>query len=186
MQPLDDLRPGAVAGQQEIRRAFVQEGEGGVQPLRSGIEQVQASLLPQQKLDAIQALAAGGGGQAKGPAMVGMVGDGINDAPALAAAHLGFAMGQAGTHTATEAADVVIMNDDLRRIPQLIRLSRQTRTVLWQNIALALGIKVVFLFLALFNGASMWMAVFADMGASLIVVFNGLRMLRAVDEAPAK
>ena len=75
-------------------------------------------------------------------------------------------------------ADVVIMNDDLRRIPETIRLSRQTHAVLWQNIALALGIKVVFLGLAVFGNATMWMAVFADMGASLLVVANGLRTLR--------
>lgn len=77
-----------------------------------------------------------------------------------------------------EAADVVIMNDDLRRIPETIRLSRQTHAVLWQNIALALGIKAVFLGLAVFGSATMWMAVFADMGASLLVVANGLRTLR--------
>lgn len=77
-----------------------------------------------------------------------------------------------------EAADIVIMNDDLRRILKAIRLSRHTHTVLWQNITLALGIKAIFLALALFGNATMWMAVFADMGASLLVVANGLRMLR--------
>jgi Cd2+/Zn2+-exporting ATPase len=87
-------------------------------------------------------------------------------------------MGVAGTDTAMEAADVVIMNDDLRRIPETILLSRRTHAILWQNIVLALGVKAVFLVLALFNDASMWMAVFADMGASLLVVGNGLRLLR--------
>ena len=81
-------------------------------------------------------------------------------------------------HTAMEAADVVVMNDDLRRLPETIRLSKRTHAVLWQNISLALGIKLVFLLLAIFDNASMWMAVFADMGASLLVVGNGLRLLR--------
>ena len=77
-----------------------------------------------------------------------------------------------------EAADIVIMNDDLRRIPETIRLSQRTHRVLWQNISLALGIKLIFLLLAIFDNATMWMAVFADMGASLLVVFNGLRLLK--------
>ncbi len=138
----------------------------------AGISEVQAGLLPQQKLEAIQEQGE------KSHNTIGMVGDGINDAPALAAAHVGFAMGQVGTHTATEAADVVIMNDDLRRVPETVRLSKRVHGVLWQNIALALGIKAVFLLLAVTGKATMWMAVFADVGASLLVVFNGLRLLR--------
>ncbi len=138
-----------------------------------GIDEVRAGLLPQQKLEAIAKLT----GQK--PGTVGMVGDGINDAPALAAASLGFAMGQAGAHIATEAADVVIMNDDLRRVPETVLLSRRAHGILWQNITLALGIKLVFLVLAVAGNATMWMAVFADMGASLLVVANGLRLLRS-------
>ena len=138
---------------------------------QSGIQDVRANLLPQEKLEAIQKLL-------ESDTTVAMVGDGINDAPALAAASIGFAMGNAGTHTAMEAADIVIMNDDLRRIPETIRLSQRTHRVLWQNISLALGIKLIFLLLAIFDSATMWMAVFADMGASLLVVFNGLRLLK--------
>ncbi|KQY90279.1 cation-translocating P-type ATPase [Pelomonas sp. Root1444] len=139
---------------------------------QAGIGEVRAQLLPEDKLEAVQALQ-----QRFGP--TGMTGDGINDAPALARADIGFAMGGAGTDTAMEAADVVIMNDDLRRIPMVIRLSRRTHAVLWQNIAFALAVKAVFFVLAVFGAATMWMAVFADMGASLLVVANGLRLLNA-------
>ena len=139
---------------------------------QAGISEVLGNLLPEDKLAAIRGLQKRYGATA-------MTGDGINDAPALAQADIGFAMGAAGTDTAMEAADVVIMNDDLQRIPETIRLSRKTRAVLWQNISLALGIKAVFLALALFGSATMWMAVFADLGATSLVVANGLRLLRS-------
>ena len=138
---------------------------------QAGIDQAHGNLLPEDKLSAIEQMQAQYGATA-------MTGDGINDAPALARADIGLAMGAAGTDTAMEAADIVIMNDDLRRIPEVIQLSRRTRGILLQNIVLALGIKTVFLVLAVFGNASMWMAVFADMGASLLVVGNGLRLLR--------
>lgn len=140
---------------------------------QAGIDNAQGNLLPEDKLTAIERMQADLGPTA-------MTGDGINDAPALARAHIGIAMGAAGTDTAMEAADIVIMNDDLRRIPEVIRLSRRTRNVLWQNIVFALGIKGAFLAMAVLGNASMWMAVFADMGASLLVVANGLRLLRGV------
>ncbi|MFQ6403603.1 MULTISPECIES: cation-translocating P-type ATPase [unclassified Methylophilus] len=138
--------------------------------IQAGINEVKGNLLPEDKLKEIEFLQ-------KQFGVTAMTGDGINDAPSLARADIGFAMGAAGTHTAMEAADVLVMNDDLRRLPETIRLSKQTHAILWQNIALALGIKFVFLYLALFDNASMWMAVFADMGASLLVVFNGLRLI---------
>ncbi len=140
--------------------------------VQAGVAELHANLMPEEKLGAIQDLQGRLG-------LTAMVGDGINDAPALAQADIGFAMGAAGTHTAMEAADIVIMNDNLERLPETLRLSQRTHGVLVQNIAIALGIKAVFLGLAVFGTASMWMAVFADMGASLLVVFNGLRLLRA-------
>ncbi|MBF2964712.1 cation-transporting P-type ATPase, partial [Pseudomonas aeruginosa] len=96
----------------------------------------------------------------------------------LARADIGFAMGAAGTDTAIETAGVALMDDDLRKLPQFVRLSRTTHAILVQNITLALGIKAVFLALTLAGEGTLWMAVFADMGASLLVVFNGLRLLR--------
>ncbi|QNB06883.1 heavy metal translocating P-type ATPase [Herbaspirillum frisingense] len=142
---------------------------------QTGITDVRGDQLPQDKLQAIEQLR-----QRHGERSVGMVGDGINDAPALARADIGFAMGAAGTDTALETADVALMDDDLRKIADFIGLSRQAHAVLVQNISIALGIKAVFLVLALLGMSSLWMAVFADMGASLIVVFNGLRLVRGL------
>lgn len=134
-----------------------------------GIKEVHANLLPEEKLSVVVDL--------QGLGAVGMVGDGINDAPALARADIGFAMGAAGTATALETADVALMDDDLRKLPDFIRLSRRTWQILIQNIVLALGIKALFLVLAAMGMVTLWMAVFADMGSSLLVIFNGLRML---------
>lgn len=135
-----------------------------------GVDEFRGNLLPEDKLRAVEKLEASG--------VTGMVGDGINDAPALARASIGFAMAAAGTDAAIETADVALMDDDLRKIPRFIRLSRATYAILVQNIALALGVKAVFLLLAFTGQATMWMAVFADVGTSLLVVANGLRAMQ--------
>lgn len=135
-----------------------------------GIDHVKANLLPQDKLIAIESLL-------KEYIIVGMVGDGINDAPALAKASIGFSMGLTGTDVALETADVAIMEDNLNKLPFFIMLSHYTQHKLIQNISLSLGVKFIFFTLALFGKTTLWMAIFADMGASLFVVLNGLRLL---------
>lgn len=141
-----------------------------------GVSLVKAELLPENKLDEIKALQQRFG-------VVAMLGDGVNDAPALAQADIGFAMGAAGSDTAIETADVALMDDELGKLPEFINLSRRTRAILVQNISFAIGIKAVFFGLALAGMATLWMAVFADVGASLLVVANGLRLLRGSKQA---
>jgi Zn2+/Cd2+-exporting ATPase len=136
-----------------------------------GVDEVRAELLPDQKLAAIDELIARHGS-------VGMVGDGVNDAPALARATMGIAMGVAGSDAAIETADVTLMADDLAKLPFAIGLSRAARRVIIQNITFALAIKAVFLVATLLGVATLWMAVFADTGAALIVIANGMRLLR--------
>jgi Cd2+/Zn2+-exporting ATPase len=135
-----------------------------------GVDEVRAELLPEDKMQAIQEIA-----RIHGP--VAMVGDGVNDAPALATATIGIAMGAAGTDAAIETADIALMSDDLARLPWLVRHARRALHIIRQNIVFALGLKAAFMVLALLQVATLWMAIAADMGASLIVIFNALRLL---------
>ena len=136
-----------------------------------GVTDVRAQLLPEDKVAAIAELR-----RTHGP--VAMVGDGVNDAPALAASDVGIAMGAVGSDAALETADVALMGDDLSKIPYAIRLGRSTLRTVKANIALSLAVKAVFLALAVTGHATLWMAIVADTGASLLVIANGLRLLR--------
>ena len=176
----DQVRPNARAAIDGLRTAGVRhvvlltgdnERTARAVAAEVGADEVHAGLLPDDKVRLVRAL------EARGERVV-FVGDGVNDAPALAAAHVGVAMGAAGTDVALETADVALMADDLERLSFAVRLSHKTLGIVQQNIAVSLAIKAVFLVLAATGWATLWMAVAADMGGSLLVVANGLRARR--------
>ena len=139
------------------------------------LDEVHAGLLPGDKVDRVEALL-----RAKGPReQLVFVGDGINDAPVLSRADIGVAMGALGSDAAIEAADIVLMNDDLGKLPAAMRIARKTLRIVRQNIVFALGVKFLVLALSAFGYANMWMAVFADVGVAVIAILNAGRMLGA-------
>ncbi len=176
----DAVRNGTIKTLQELRDLGVDhlvmltgdnEGTATAVARSIGLAEFEAELLPEEKVAAVASLR-------KRYGSVAMIGDGVNDAPALATATTGIAMGAAGTDAAIETADIALMSDDLGKLPWLIRHSRQVLRVIRQNIFFALGVKAAFIALAAFGLATLWMAIAADMGASLLVVANGLRLLR--------
>lgn len=176
----DEVRPDAAAALRELRAAGIEHLimlTGDNRPTaeamaaKAGVDQVEAELLPEDKVTAIEALV----GKYQ---HVAMIGDGVNDAPALARASVGIAMGAAGTDAAIETADIALMSDDLSKLPWLIRHSRRVLGVVRQNIAFSLAVKLAFVVLTFAGISSLWGAIAADMGASLLVIANGLRLLR--------
>lgn len=159
-----------------VRKVVMLSGDNGrtanAIAKQAGIDEAHGDLLPEDKIEQIRRLAAQFGS-------VGMIGDGVNDAPALAAADVGIAMGAAGTDTAIETADVALMRDDLLMVSHAIHLGRRTIGIIRFNIAFALSIKAAFLILAVLGHTSLWLAVLADTGATLLVIVNSLRLLRS-------
>ena len=177
----DTLRPTAAETLRQLRAAGVKhlvmltgDNQGTAQAIatEAGIDEVHAELLPEDKVNAVESLVDKYG-------QVAMVGDGVNDAPALGRATLGIAMGAAGSDAAIETADIALMSDDLSKLPWLIHHSRRALAIIRQNITFSLFVKALFVVLTFAGYASLWAAIAADMGASMLVIFNGLRLLQA-------
>jgi Cd2+/Zn2+-exporting ATPase len=184
----DRIRDSAATSIQEMRDAGIEwvvmltgdnRGTGEAIGRQAGVDEVRAELLPADKVQAVEELVNRYG-------RVAMVGDGVNDAPAMARATLGIAMGVAGTDAALETADIALMSDDLRGVAWLVKHSRRTLVIIRQNIFTALGVKLVFVVMTLAGVASLWAAIAADMGASLLVIFNGLRLLQSGERSPCR
>lgn len=138
-----------------------------------GIKRYHSGLLPEDKVRILTEIIAG----KKGKEAVAFVGDGINDAPVIAQADIGIAMGKFGSDVAVETADIVLMTDALSKIPEAIKVGKKTRRIVYENIILALGVKLIFVALGAAGVADMWEAVFADVGVTLVAIFNALRVL---------
>ena len=176
----DTIRPNAIEAIKALHAAGVEkvvmlsgDNQRTVDAISKqvGIDEAKGDLLPDQKIERVRELLA----QHK---HVGMIGDGVNDAPAMATASIGIAMGGAGTDTAIETADIALMQDDLSKVAEAVQLGRRTVRIIQTNIIFALGVKAVFLVLALLGHTSLWLAILADTGATLVVIANALRLLK--------
>lgn len=181
----DRVRPEAAEALRQLRHAGISRLimlTGDSEPVARaigdglGIDEIRSQLLPQEKVEAVKELREKYG-------HIGMVGDGVNDAPALAAADVGIAMGAIGSGVALETADMALMADDLTKLPFAIRLSKAARSTIMQNIAFSLVVKAAFVALAASGTVSLWLAVLADVGTSLVVILNGMRLLRLRDRS---
>jgi Cd2+/Zn2+-exporting ATPase len=180
----DTLRPEVVEALRQIHRAGVQkvimlsgdnQRTASAIAKQAGIDEAIGDLMPDQKVDHVKKLVAQ-------YTHVGMIGDGVNDAPALAVASVGFAMGAIGSDTAIETADIALMKDDLTRVAEAILLGKRALRIIRFNVTFALAIKALFLILAFLGIAGLWLAILADTGATLLVILNSLRLLTRSQE----
>ena len=178
----DQLRPGIKAALADLKGLGVEnlvmltgDSEDVAKELSDdlGLTSYKANLLPNQKVEIVEDLMKDMPDQAK----LAFIGDGINDAPVIARADVGLSMGGIGSDAAIEASDIVIMTDEMAKLPTAIRISRMTKKIAWQNIILAIGIKILVMVLGTLGIANMWVAIFADVGVAVLAVINSLRIL---------